>query len=155
MEWLPVFSRPEPAGLLLESLRFLREAHGLQLYGYVIMENHLHLVAQAQRLDKCLYSFKAYTAARIISHLEDRKEESLLVRLRFSRRAHKSDREYQFWQEGCHAELILNDAMMREKLTYLHHNPVRRGYVDLPEQWRYSSARNYAGETGMIDIDRW
>lgn len=42
------------------------------------------------------------------------------------------DREYQFWQEGVHAELILNEVMMREKLDYIRTNPVKRGYVNLP-----------------------
>lgn len=44
---------------------------------------------------------------------------------------------------------------MREKLDYIHHNPLKRGYVDLPEHWRYSSARNYAEQTRLIEIDRW
>ena len=65
------------------------------------------------------------------------------------------DREYQFWQEGSHAELILCDDMMREKLEYIHYNPVKRGYVDKPEHWRYSSAMNYAGMEGMIPIVLW
>jgi putative transposase len=45
--------------------------------------------------------------------------------------------------------------MMREKLDYIHANLVKRGYVDRAEHWRYSSARNYAGETGLIEVDRW
>jgi hypothetical protein len=45
--------------------------------------------------------------------------------------------------------------MLRQKLEYIHANPVRRGYVDRAEEWRYSSARNYAGEAGLIEIDRW
>jgi putative transposase len=79
----------------------------------------------------------------------------LLTRLSFSKRAHKIDSDYQFWQEGVHAELIFSEAMMREKLEYIHANPVKRGYVELPEHWRYSSARNYMGLAGLIDIDQW
>ncbi|TCL34896.1 hypothetical protein EV691_101338 [Azotobacter chroococcum] len=44
---------------------------------------------------------------------------------------------------------------MRQKLDYIHHNPVRRGYVERPEHWRYSSARNYAGEPGLLEIAGW
>jgi hypothetical protein len=69
----------------------------------------------------------------------------LLACLSFSKRAHKIGRDYQFWQEGVHAELTFSEAMMREKLKYIHTNPVKRGYVELPEHWRYSSARNYEG----------
>ncbi len=41
---------------------------------------------------------------------------------------------------------------MRQKVNYIHENPVKRGYVELPEHWRYSSARNYAGQGGLLDV---
>ena len=41
---------------------------------------------------------------------------------------------------------------MRQKLEYMHNNPVKRGYVDEAVHWRYSSARNYAGLRGLIDV---
>ena len=78
-----------------------------------------------------------------------------MQRLRFSKRAHKQDRVYQLWQEGSHAEMVYSETVMRQKLDYIHYNPVKRGYVDLPEHWRYSSARNYAGMEGLIEIQRW
>ena len=88
-------------------------------------------------------------------HFEETRKEYLLARLRFSKRAHKTNREYQFWQESSHAELVFSDAMMLEKLEYIHANPVKRGYADKPVQWCYASARNYAGEDGLVEIDRW
>lgn len=55
--------------------------------------------------------------------------------------------------EGSHPQQILDDEEMRQKLEYIHHNPVKRGYVDDPLCWRYSSARNYAGRDGVIEVD--
>ena len=155
VEWLPVFTRPDAVQILLDSWMYQREHDGLKLFGYVILENHLHFVAQAPRLDKCLSSFKSYTAARLIKLLAAHRVERLLTRLRLAKLAHKHDREYQFWQEGSHAEMVFSEAVMREKLDYIHRNPVKRGYVDLPEHWRYSSARSYMGQPGLIDIDSW
>jgi putative transposase len=43
---------------------------------------------------------------------------------------------------------------MRQKLEYIHHNSGKRGFVDLPEHWRWSSARDYAGLAGWIEVDR-
>ena len=43
--------------------------------------------------------------------------------------------------------------MMLKKLEYTHNNPVRRGFVDEPEHCRYSSARNYAGRSGLIEVE--
>jgi len=155
VEWLAVFTRPEAVAIVLDSWRHLREHEGMKLYGYVILENHLHFVAQAPRLDKCVAAFKSFTAARLIDLLERRRAERILARLRFAKKAHKRDRQYQFWQEGSHAEMVFSDAVMRQKLAYIHDNPVKRGYVDQAEHWCYSSARDYAGETGLIEIDCW
>jgi hypothetical protein len=91
----------------------------------------------------------------LIELLEARKAERLLSRMRFAKCAYKRDREYQFWQEGSHAEMVFSEAVMREKLEYIHQNPVKRGYVDVPEHWRYSSARDYAGQTGLMEVDSW
>jgi len=43
---------------------------------------------------------------------------------------------------------------MRQKVEYIHHNPVKRGYVDNAEHWRYSSARNYLGKPGLLEVCR-
>jgi len=98
-------------------------------------------------------SFKSYTARQLIDYLKQHHIEQLLTRLSFSKRAHKYDRDFQFWQEGVHAEMVFNENIMREKLKYIHENPVKRGYVDRAEYWRYSSASNYEGLGGVIDVD--
>lgn len=155
MEWLPVFTRLDTVQIVLDCWRHQREHKALKLYGYVILENHLHFIAQAKNLNNCVHSFKSFTARQLIDYLQAHHAERLLTRLRFSKRAHKIDREYQFWQEGVHAELILNEALMRKKLDYKHANPVKRGYVRLPEHWRYSSASHYAGLESLLEIDLW
>jgi len=155
MEWLPLFTRPALVDILLDCWRYQQMHQGLRLYGYVVLENHLHFVAQAPDLAKCLNSFKSFTARQLIDYLERKNAERVLERLRFTKRAHKVDRVYQLWQEGSHAELVYSAAVMHEKLDYIHHNPVKRGYVDRAEHWRYSSARNYAGQEGLITVDRW
>jgi hypothetical protein len=76
----------------------------------------------------------------------------ILQQLTFYKTHHKMESNYQFWQEGTHPQQIQDAEMMRQKLDYIHYNPVKRGYVDEPVHWRYSSARNYAGEQGMIEI---
>jgi putative transposase len=44
--------------------------------------------------------------------------------------------------------------MMRQKLEYMHFNPVRRRYVDDPVHWRYSSARTYAGLPALLEVEK-
>ncbi|MDP1799175.1 MAG: transposase [Planctomycetaceae bacterium] len=150
--WLPVFMRPEVVEILLDSLRFLQGERGLQLFGYVIMENHLHLIAKADDLAERIGQFKSFTARNIIDLLMRKAETGLLNELRFQKRNHKSDHEFQFWEEGSHPQQIDSDEMMLQKLEYIHQNPLRRGYIDEPTHWRYSSARNYARQKGLLDV---
>ena len=151
----PLFTRNYLVDHLLDCWRYQQSNHALNLFGYVILENHLHFIAQAPDLGKCVSQFKSFTARTIIDDLQSKGAERVLQRLRFCKRAHKTDRVYQLWQEGSHAELVYSEAVMRQKLDYIHHNPIKRGYVDLAEHWRYSSARNYAGMPGLIDIQPW
>lgn len=150
--WLPVFIRPETVEIILDSLRFLQRERGLQLFGYVIMENHLHMIAKAERLAERIGQFKSFTARSIIDLLMRRQATSLLRELRYLKRKHKIDREFQFWEEGCHPQQIDSDEILLQKLAYMHNNPLRRGYVDDPTHWRYSSARNYARLPGLLDV---
>ena len=96
--------------------------------------------------------FKSFTARKPIDFLQECHVERILKQLAYFRKGHKHDREYQLWEEGSHPELIGNDLILRQKLDYIHLNPVKRGYVDDPVHWRYSSARNYAGLPGLIPV---
>jgi REP element-mobilizing transposase RayT len=150
--WLPIFTRQETVQILFDSWRYLQQHNRLQIYGYVILENHLHLIASSEELSKEIGDFKSYTARRIIDHLEERNVTMLLDQLRRHKARHKADRIFQVWQEGCHPQQVTNGDIMRQKLEYIHRNPVARGYVDEPTHWRYSSARNYAGLPGLLPV---
>jgi REP element-mobilizing transposase RayT len=150
--WLPIFAHPRFVDIVLDSWRFLQRERGVTIFGYVVLENHLHWIARGTDLPQQLGRFKSYTARCIIDELESAGYRTLLEELRFFKLRHKIDQEYQLWQEGNQPKQIQSDEMMIQKLEYIHANPVRRGYVDDPVHWRYSSARNYAGNKGLIDV---
>jgi len=150
--WLPVFTRPQTVEIVLDSWKYLQRERSMKLYGFVILENHLHFVAGSSDLSTDIGDFKSFTANRIIKYLKEQNAEPLLRLLRYFKEMHKTDREYQLWQEGSHPQAIQGEEMMRQKLEYIHNNPVKRGYVDDPIHWRYSSARNYEGRTGLIEV---
>ncbi|MEB3267435.1 MAG: hypothetical protein VKJ09_02745 [Leptolyngbya sp.] len=75
-----------------------------------------------------------------------------LKRLAAAKLSYKTGQRYQVWQEGCHPQLILSEAMLQQTVDYIHQNPVRRGYGDDPAHWRYSSYRNYLGEPGLLGV---
>jgi len=153
LHWIPVFTRPETVEIIFDSLRFLMK-EGMQVFAYVILENHLHLVLQGGNMDRDIARLKSFTARRLIDYLDEHNISRILEQLAFYKKAHKGDLGYQFWQEGVHPEWIQNEAMMRKKMEYIHQNPVKRGYVDVAEHWRYSSARNYADQEGLLEVSR-
>ena len=154
LNWMPLFTRPQTTDIILEALSHRQEQDGWKVYGYVILENHLHMIVQAENLLAELPRFKSYTARKLIDHLTERHAEHLLKQLAFFRKEHKQDRDYQLWEEGSHPQMIADEETLRQKLEYIHQNPVKRGYVDEAEHWRYSSARNYAGLAGLIPVYR-
>jgi hypothetical protein len=111
-------------------------------------------VAQSAQLSRDIARFKSYTARRIIAYLHEMQVKTILEQLAFYKKAHKQGGAYQFWQEGVHPEWVQNADMLRQKIDYIHNNPVKRGYVERPEHWRYSSAKNYLGQEGLIDVFR-
>ena len=152
INWTPIFTRPESVQIILDSFSYMQKNEYLKIYGYVILENHLHWIAQSEDLNKEIARFKSYTAKMLINCLAESGNQKILQQFKFYKKAHKKDREHQVWEEGSHGQLIQNEQMLRQKLDYIHLNPVKRGYVDKPEYWRYSSARNYLGQKGLIEV---
>ncbi len=152
LAWLAVFTRPTTVQILLDALVWRQNHKELKVYGYVILENHMHCVLQAPGLSRQVHDFKAFTAREMLRYLEQEKAYKLLQQFAFCKKSHKTDSRYQFWQEGSHPQLIQSDVMLRQKLDYMHLNPVKRGYVDDAVHWRYSSARNYQGQEGLLPI---
>jgi len=152
VNWLSLFSSQPIAQMILDSLSYLQKHKRIELYAYVIMENHLHMIASSSRLSREIGSFKSFTARRIIDFLTSKEAWHILKLLNYHKLKHKKDRSYQVWQEGSHPQLISSDEMMVQKMEYIHYNPIKCGYVDKPEHWRYSSARNYAGLEGLLKV---
>ncbi|MEM7773314.1 MAG: transposase [Cyanobacteria bacterium P01_A01_bin.37] len=153
VEWMPIFSKPELVAILFNSINFLQHHQRLTLYSYVVMENHCHFIASAENLTREIGCFKSFTARSIVDWLKDNQPKSYwLAQFKQAKRDHKTKQEYQVWQEGCHPQVILSSEMLHQTLEYIHNNPVKRGYVDDPAHWRYSSYRNYLGDEGVLAV---
>jgi putative transposase len=153
VEWLPVFTRPKYLDIVTASLTFCRQQKGLHLHAYVILDNHLHLVVSSDKLSQVIRDFKRHTAKEILAAASQENKLWLLKQFEFFKGAHKGSSQHQVWQVGFHPQAISTEDMLTQKLDYIHYNPVRLGLVDRPEDWRYSSARNYLGQEGVVEID--
>jgi REP element-mobilizing transposase RayT len=153
MNWLPLFSVGKIAEIILNSLQFMHNNKRIILHAYVIMETHIHTVSTSKEFADEIRNFKSYTARQIVDYLAINGPVTLLDQLKFYKKKHKTNQKYQVWQEGYHPKAILSENVLKQKIEYVHYNPVRRGFVDKPEHWRYSSARNYLGVEGIVSIE--
>ena len=149
---IPLFSDQRIARIVLNSIQFIQDHKKAKVYAYVIMENHIHMIFMSEKPSNVMKSFKSFTARKIINSLDERKRRIYLGRLRFHKKFHKKKSTYQVWEEGVHPIQIDNPDSMERIINYIHYNPVKAGYVDKPTEWRYSSARNYSNQVGLIKV---
>ena len=110
------------------------------------MLNHFHLMARAIegiKLSDILRDFKKHTSKRISGELEEDNRRLLLYVIRKAAERDKKNQDYKVWQDAYHPQIVYTPEVFRQKLDYMHQNPVRKGFVEKPEYWSYSSARNY------------
>ena len=155
IDWLPVFVNPEPIQIVMDSMRFCIREKALRINAYVIMPNHVHMIVFDKsfdnvRLQQSLADFRKFTGRNLADYIDKNMPESLGIGIR---KTTLTDRERQVWQSGWHAEGLIGECFWEQKMEYIHENPVRKGYVTLPEQWRYSSAGYWlTGEVGDIPV---
>ena len=158
IEWIDIFTRKNYRDIIIENLDYCQKHKNLEIYAYVIMSNHLHLMVKSGSgtLSNTLRDFKSYTSKIILKQIvegpESRKD-WMLKTFKNAAAKHKRNSEYQFWTHENHAELVYSNKFIEQKLDYIHNNPVRAGIVSQPEEYIYSSAKNYADEPGLINIE--
>ncbi len=158
--WVDVFSREIYRIILVDSLKYCQKEKGLIIYGFVIMSNHIHLIVKAKNnnLADVIRDFKKFTAGKIIKEISVNPKESrkkwMLNLFSFAGKTNNNNKIFQFWQQHNHPVELFSNKAIDINLNYIHENPVRNGLVEKPEDYIYSSARNYAGYKGVIDIEK-
>ena len=160
VDWIDLFTRKELADIILDSLQFCQKEKGLIIYGYVLMPSHLHLIVSTEDpkgLSSIIQAFKSFTAKAILKNLQDKtkpesRREWLLRHFSFAARKNKSNSQYQVWQHDNHPIYLYAPKVIRQKLLYIHNNPVVDKIVLNPEDYRRSSASNYATGTGILEV---
>ena len=147
LDWLPVLIEARCIDPIIESLSFCRQTKSLQPFAFVVMPNHLHLIAAAgEQLQTVMRDFKRFTSRTIHDRLKADGRSTVLHWLSHATQAARRARgELGLWADGFHPQAIELRHVFQQKLEYLHTNPVRKGLVQCPEDWWYSSARWYAG----------
>ncbi len=146
LDWTPIFIEARYIDPLIESLTYCRDKKGLQLFAFVVMPNHIHLIAAAPDLHALIRDFKRFTSRSIHDRLvADGRSSTLAWLERAAQPARSEQGQFSLWQDGFHPHAISTRPLFEQKLRYLHDNPTRKGLVAKPEDWWYSSASWYAG----------
>jgi REP element-mobilizing transposase RayT len=156
--WIDLFSRQVYRDIVVDSLKYCQLEKGLEIFAWVIMSNHMHILARSNTgdLSGTIRDFKKFTSKAIVKVIsegavESRKEWMLRLFQHAAKRQNKSG-EYQVWTHENHAIETTTNKFIESKVEYIHNNPVRNGLVKNPEDYIYSSAPVYAGLEGLIDV---
>ena len=154
---LPIFVRPSFVVPLFDSLNYYRYHHSFNLLGYVIMPDHLHLLILPfgeSPVSDIMRDYKRFTSGRITRQARVECRTDWLEK--FESAGDRSERaEFKVWQDGSWEQLVFTEKFLREKLNYIHSNPMRAGLVGNPDRYPFSSYRNYElGDESLIEIDR-
>lgn len=158
VDWVDIFTRPRYKHIIIESLTYCQQHKGLLIYAWVLMSNHLHAIvgSDTERVSDIWRDFKKYSSKEILKTLQHDVEESrrdwMLNRFEYAGKNDNRIKNFRFWQQGNGAQKIFLNDYFEQKLNYIHQNPVKAEIVDRAEEYRYSSAIDYAGGKGLIDV---
>jgi putative transposase len=142
----PFLARDRSRQWMIEAIQLARVRHGFHLWAYVIMPEHVHLLLLPTCPDRgisaILTSLKQPVARRAVRFVHEHAPEFLD---RMTDRQPNGDVAYRFWQRGGGYDRNLREPrVLWATIDYLHQNPVRRGLCQKPEDWNWSSARDFA-----------
>ncbi|HTW32930.1 MAG TPA: transposase [Candidatus Sulfotelmatobacter sp.] len=146
----PLLGKPERRNLLLKVLEQMRNRYQFGVVGYVVMPEHVHLLMSEPMIGKvstAICAIKLGFARRVLSenpHLWQNRPEV----------GHPAPQH--FWMKRFYDFNVWSQRKESEKVHYMHQNPVIRGLVERPEEWKWSSFLAYAsGEHGIVKVNDW
>ena len=142
--WVDVFTRNEYKNILIENLEYCQKHKGLEIFAWCIMTNHVHLIVRAEEgylLQDILRDYKKFTSKAVIRGILDNPIES---RKEWLLSQFKTPDGYRFWRTDNKPIELWSNAVIDQKLDYIHQNPVEEGLVFKAEHYMYSSAVDYS-----------
>ncbi len=160
VSWVDVFTRLTYMEIFIESVRYCQQNKGLKLHAWCLMSNHAHLVfsrsGQYSHSD-ILRDLKKFTSKNLIEAIENNPSESrkewMLNIFRSAGQNKNNNKDFQFWQQDNHPIELFSPAVTFQKIDYVHNNPIVAGIVSEPDHYLYSSARDYLGINGVLDVE--
>jgi REP element-mobilizing transposase RayT len=155
---LPVFRTDALKNLVCAALNEARHSGGFAIFAYVVMPDHLHFVTDgALKPSDTLRFLNGISSRRVIGYLKEHDYTTSLAKLRDAGKAR--GHVYSLWDGHSNALPLFSESFFLQRVNYLHQNPVRAGWVERAEDYRWSSARCWKrwprqDEPLLPDLDR-
>jgi len=144
--WIDIFTRREYSDFIVDNLSFCQKNKYLEIYEYVIMTNHLHMICRGNEipLSDILRDFKTFTSKGLYKLIKENPKESrrkwMIPLFEKAINDGSQNKNYKIWKNNNWPTLLFNNAIIDQKTNYIHMNPVRAGFVQEPYEYYYSSA---------------
>ena len=154
--WIDVFVRKSYFDCIVKNLSHCIENKGMEIYPWCVMTSHVHLVYKSvvQKPEDLLRDFKTFTSKEMIKLTEENSQESrrewLLNAFAKAGKKNGNNSKNQFWQQHNKPIELWSNDVIDQKINYIHYNPVVAGFVENECEYLYSSAKDYAGNKGLI-----
>ena len=137
--------------IIIESFNFIAINKWIKIYGFVLMPNHIHIVLSLEEKDKIAFQrdFLKHTAQQILFNLKKENNAEMLLKLTST----QNDRNFQIWERRPKWILIENELILKQKLEYIHNNPIQEHWrlCKFTDEYFFSSAKFY--ENGIKDFE--
>ncbi len=156
--WIDLFVRNEYKEIILDSWKHCQANKGLEIYAWCIMTCHIHMIigTHGEKLENIMRDMKKHTSIELRKAIQQHPEESrlewMLAMMGKAGKENSQNLEFQLWQQDNHPIALYDQKILHQKLNYIHNNPVVAGIVDKPEDYLYSSVRNYCDMPGLLEI---
>jgi REP element-mobilizing transposase RayT len=154
-EWQMLFMHEQPRNILLSDFEFYRHKYDNRIHSYVIMPEHYHIIVSFKKPDQLhnwLKDVQGHSSNEISKWLRATAHPRHLA---VYEKHSNGGAKLAVWKEQARAVGITSLSALRTKIHYLHANPVRRELVDNPEDWKWSSWRNYfLDDDSLFRVDR-
>lgn len=146
VDWIDIFTRKLYGDFIIKNLAYCRQEKGLEIYSYVLMPDHLHMIVRPEEilLTDILRDFKTFTSKKLFKMVLDNSQDSrriwILKAFRDAGLNNPLNKNHQIWQNGNYPIALFSNKVIQQKVDYIHQNPVKAGLVESAEKYYYSSA---------------
>ena len=159
VDWIDIFTRKDYKYIITDSLNYCIKEKGLECFAWVLMSNHLHLVVRTNPpflISDFMRDFKKFTSKKIVKTIQDiaeSRQEWILQKLHFEAKKNGRAENYKLWQDSNHAiDLEGRKDWFLQRIEYTHQNPVRQMIVFNASDYLFSSAGDYEGRKGLVEV---